>query len=42
MAWIVARQFRRAGAAQALAYAHTVTAAAMDPCRKIRTSFVSE
>jgi hypothetical protein len=28
MAWVVARRFRRAGAAQALAYARTMTAAA--------------
>jgi hypothetical protein len=31
MAWVVARRFRRAGAAQALAYARTVTAAAVRP-----------
>jgi hypothetical protein len=42
MAWVVARQFRRAGAAQALAYAHTVTAAAVNPVRKNRTRFPSE
>jgi hypothetical protein len=31
LAWVVARRFRKAGAAQALAYARTVTAAAVRP-----------
>jgi hypothetical protein len=33
LAWVVARRFRRAGAAQALAYARAVTAAAVSPSR---------
>ena len=33
MAWVVARRFRRAGAAQALAYANAVVAAAVKPAR---------
>jgi hypothetical protein len=33
MAWVVARRFRRAGAAKALAYARAVAAAAVSPVR---------
>ena len=33
MAWVVVRRFRRAGAAQALAYANAVVAAAVKPAR---------
>jgi hypothetical protein len=33
VAWVVARRFRRAGAAQALAYAHAVTATAANQAR---------
>jgi hypothetical protein len=36
LAWVVARQFRRAGAAQALAYARAVTASAVNPVRQKR------
>jgi hypothetical protein len=42
LAWVVARQFRRAGAAQALAYARAVTAAAVNPVRQNRTRLPSE
>ncbi len=35
MAWVVARQFRRAGVAQAVAYARTVTATAVRPGRGV-------
>jgi hypothetical protein len=41
-AWVVARRFRRAGAAQALAYARAATIAALSPVRKDPTRFRSE
>jgi hypothetical protein len=41
MAWVVARRFRRAGAPQALAYAHAVTTTAVNPVRQNRTRFPS-
>jgi hypothetical protein len=42
MAWVVARHFRRAGAAHALAYARAVTASAVNPVRQNRRRLPSE
>jgi hypothetical protein len=42
MAWVVARRFRRAGAAQALAYARAMAAATVNPIHQRRTRLPSK